>query len=92
MAASTGIALSATAISFANEWYQTNQLPWRVAVGGLLLAAFLGGAEKIPDVKPVAVGLASIMLVTVLVTPIAGEKSPLGTLSGIVNKPAARKA
>jgi hypothetical protein len=96
MAASTGIVLAATGIVVANEWYSTDIIAWRPAIAGVVLSAFLGGAEKIPNAKPIAVGLASVMLVTVLVTPFHGS-SPLGTVSGIFNtppgkRPAARKA
>jgi hypothetical protein len=88
MAASTGIVLSAAGIAFVNDWYQTNDIPWRIGVAGLLLAAFMGGVEKIPDAQPFAVGLSAIALVTVLVTPISGRNSPLQSLSNVVNTPA----
>jgi len=90
MAASTGIVLAATGIVVANEWYSADTIAWRPAIAGIVLSAFLGGAEKIPDAKPIAVGLASIMLVTVLVTPFHGS-SPLGTISGIFNTPAGKQ-
>lgn len=91
MAASTGLVLTATGIVVANEWYSANELAWRPAVAGIVLSAFLGGVERIPDAKPLAVGLAGIMLVTVLVTPFKGE-SPVGTVSNIFNAPSAKPA
>lgn len=85
MAASTGIVLTATGIVVANEWIVADDINWRAATAGLVLSLFLGGAEKVS--QPLAVGLASIMLVTVLVTPVAKAKqSPLVTVSQIFGK------
>lgn len=81
MAASTGIVLAATGIAAANDWYQTNQIPFKIGVAGLALALAMAGVEKISS--PVATGLASIMLVTVLITPISSKDSPLGTAAKI---------
>ena len=82
MAASTGIVLTAASIAFANEWYQSGTIPWRVAVGGALLTALEAGIEKISE--PLALGLGTIMLITVLVTPFHG-KSPLQEVSNVIN-------
>lgn len=82
MGASTGIVLTATAISAGNDWYQTHQVPWSIGVAGLLLSGFMFGVEKVSE--PLAVGLSSIFLVTVLVTPIKGKNSPVGELAGLV--------
>jgi len=80
MAASTGIVLGATGIVVANEWIQTDKLNWKAGAAGLVLTLFMAGAEKIS--QPLAVGLSSIMLVTVLITPVAEAKdSPLITVS-----------
>lgn len=77
MAKSTGIVLTATAISFTNEWVHTNTPNLRIGVAGLGVALLFDGLEKINE--PAAVGLATIMLITVLLTPING-KSPADTV------------
>jgi len=83
MAASTGIVLAGTAISAGNDWYQTHDFPWGIAVAGLLLTGFMFGVEKISE--PLAVGLSSIFLVTVIVTPIGKAKqSPISELAALV--------
>jgi len=88
MGASTGIVLAGTAIAGGNEWYQAGQFPWRIGIAGLLLSGFMFGVEKISE--PLAVGLSSIFVVTVLVTPFHGN-SPVQELANIVNKPKGKK-
>jgi hypothetical protein len=83
MGASTGIVLTGTAISAGNDWYQTHQFPWGIGVAGLLLSGFMYGVEKLSE--PLAVGLSSIFLITVLVTPIKGKNSPAKELAGLVS-------
>lgn len=83
MGASTGIVLAGTAISAGNDWYQTHTFPWGISVGGLLLSGFMFGVEKISE--PLAVGLSTIFLVTVIVTPIKGKNSPAAQLAALVN-------
>jgi len=74
MAKSTGIMLMVGTISFGNEWLQTGTPNFRIPVATLLSALVLDGIEKV-SVKA-AVGLASIAMITVLITPLNG-KSPL---------------
>lgn len=78
MARSTGIVLAATAISFGNEWIDSNTPNLKIPVAGLGVALILDGIERLSE--PAAVGLAYIMLITVLVTPIGG-KSPVENLA-----------
>lgn len=86
MGASTGLVLAATGISFANEWVVAGTPNFRVGVAGLATALIFDGIERVS--VDAAVGLASIVLVTVLVTRFKG-KSPLETLAGLaVAKPA----
>lgn len=80
MAQSTGIVLAATGISFANEWLDSGTPNFRVIAAGLLLALLFDGIEKISPEG--AVGLATIALITVVVTPFGG-KSPAQTLAGL---------
>lgn len=79
MAKSTGIVLTATGISLANEWYQSkdNMPNFRIAIAGLGVALLFDGIEKLN--QQAAVGLSVIMLITVLVTPING-KAPAQTV------------
>lgn len=80
MAQSIGIVLTATGISFANEWVDTGTPNFRIVVAGLAASLLFDGLEKISPQG--AVGLATIMLITVLVTPFNG-KSPAQTLAGL---------
>lgn len=80
MAATTGIILAGTVIGAGNEWYQTGAFPWRIGAAGLLLTAFMAGAEKIN--QPISVGLSLAFLATVLVTPFHGN-SPLQEVSNV---------
>lgn len=81
MGDSTGIVLTATAISFGNEWIQTNSINWRIPVAGLGTALFLDAVEHVEP--KIAVGLAVIMLITVIGTPFNG-KSPAQTAAGLL--------
>jgi hypothetical protein len=74
MAKSTGIMLMVGTVSFGNEWLQTGTPNFRIPVATLLSALVLDGIEHV-SVKA-AVGLASIAMITVLITPLNG-KSPL---------------
>ena len=78
MASAPGIALAATAVSFSNEWYDTHDPNFRILMAGGLFALFMAGLQ---DVAPQpAKGLATIMFITILFTPINGS-SPIGTLA-----------
>jgi glucokinase len=77
MAKSTGIVLTATAISFGNDWVQTKSPNWRIPVAGLVVALIFDGVEKLNETA--GVGLSIMMLITVLVTPMHG-KSPAQTV------------
>ncbi len=83
MAKSTGIVLAAGGISFANEWYNDNTPNFRIVVATLGVALLFDGIERINE--GAAVGLASIMLITVLITPIH-KKTPVDTVNDILKK------
>lgn len=89
MGASTGVVLTATAISFTNEWWHSNKPNFKIIMAGLGVALFFDGIEKVSP--KAATGLASIMLVTVLLTPIDG-KAPFQTLNDIVGSPVKKTA
>jgi hypothetical protein len=82
MSKAVGIVLSATGISFANEWLTTDDVNYRVLVAGGASALFLNGVERLN--ATVGQGLAVIMLITVLITPFAG-KAPVETLGDMVS-------
>lgn len=84
MAQSTGIILTAGGISFANEWLQTKTPNWRIPVATGVAAMFLMGIEKI--YPRAAMGLGTIVLITVFMTPLHG-KSPMQTLVDVLPKP-----
>lgn len=73
--------MTATAISFGNEWLQTNEVNWRIPVAGLGTALLLDALER-ADQK-IATGLAVIMLITVISTPFNG-KSPAQVTAGLL--------
>lgn len=83
MSKSIPIVLTATTISFGNEWIQTEQVNFRVLVAGLAASLFLDGVEHISE--PIGTGLATLMLVSVLLTPFNGN-SPVGTLANYTQK------
>lgn len=90
MGASTNIVLAATAVSFGNEWYQTSTPNWRIPVAGLGVSIVLDGIEKFS--RQGAIGLATIMMITILITPFNG-KSPAQTLADSpISKPSTGKA
>lgn len=84
MAKSTGIVLTATMISFGNEWVQTNKPNFRVLVAGGAVAVLFAGIESINE--KAAVGLSVIMMITVLFTPF-NKQSPAQTLGVIASGP-----
>jgi len=83
MAKSTGIVLTATAISFTNDWVTTNKPNFRIGMAGLAVALIFDGIEKLNE--KAAVGLSVMMLITVLLTPMHG-KSPAETLLSLTGK------
>ena len=82
MGQSTGIVLTATAISFGNEWLQTGEINWRIPVAGVATALLFDALETVEP--KIATGLAIIMLITAVATPFNG-KSPAQTAAGLVN-------
>lgn len=65
MAASTGLILSAGVITFGNEWIQTKKPNWRIPMATLGSAAVFAGLERLDE--RAAVGLAAIVMITVLI-------------------------
>jgi hypothetical protein len=84
MAQATGLMLFAGSVSFGNEWLQTGTPNFRIPVATLASTLFLNGVEKL--YPKAAVGLATIIVITVMVTPLHG-KSPLQTAVDVLPKP-----
>ncbi len=85
MAASTGIILTAGSISFGNDWIQLGKPNWRIAMATLGTALIFAGLERLDE--QAAVGLAAIVMITVLiggVTP--GVKSPAQEVLTLIGK------
>lgn len=66
MAQSTGLIVTAGAITFTNEWLH-KQVNWKVPIATAGAALIFAGMEKIPGAQPFAVGIAVIALIGVLV-------------------------
>jgi hypothetical protein len=80
--ASTGttIVLVAGGITFANEWYQTKDINWRVPIATALIAAGVEGISKLDD--KAATGLAVMILIGAALTEFNG-KSAAATLTDL---------
>jgi hypothetical protein len=85
----TGIVLLAGTITFANEWYQTGKVNWKVPIATLLAGAAVSGFSKI-DPKA-GTGL-SIMVLIAAVTMKFGGKSVIDTLAEIFSKQSSSSA
>src|ERR1035441_592025 len=83
MAASTGIILTAGVITFGNEWLQKGTVNFRVAAATLGSPLVFAGLEKLD--QQAAVGLASIVMITVLIGGVsAGYKSPAAEVLSLI--------
>ena len=69
----TGIILTAGTITFANEWYQTGKVNWRVPVATVLAAAVFDGLAHIDE--KAAVGLSIVVLMGAMVTKFGGKSA-----------------
>jgi|SRR5215471_665799 len=73
----TVIVLTAGTATFANEWYQTHKVNWRVPIATLLAGAVIDGLNKVDD--KAAIGLSIMVLIAALATKFGG-KSVIDTL------------
>lgn len=85
MAESTGIILTAGAITFVNEWIQGGTPNFRVAIATLGAALVFSGLEKLDT--EAAVGLAVIVMITVLVGGVGPGKSPAQEVLSLIGTP-----
>lgn len=82
----TEIILLAGTMTFANEWYQTKKVNFRVPVATLLAAAAIDGLSHIDN--RAGVGLSIMVLIGASVTKFGG-KSVIDTLADIFGKSSA---
>ena len=76
MARSTTPVLIGTAITFGNQWVLENQGPnVKILVAGGIAALLLAGAEEIPGVAPIAVGIAWTAVIAAFIAPVGGKPS-----------------
>ena len=66
----TGIVLTAGTMTFANEWYQTGKVNWRVPVATLLLAAGFDALAHVDN--KAAVGLSIMVFIGAATTKFGG--------------------
>jgi hypothetical protein len=74
--------LTATGVSFANHWYNTNQVDLKILVAGAVAAAVGAGISQIPGLEPVMTGIGWLAFVAVIISPLQNP-SPLQNLSKI---------
>jgi hypothetical protein len=84
MAKSTGIVLTGVAIGMGNEFVQGYGLNFRMGIAGLGAALFIAGVEKVNE--PAGVGLATIVFITMMLTPFKG-KAPAQTIEALIKAP-----
>ena len=83
MEPATAIILFAGTMTFANEWYQTKKVNWRVPVATLLVAAGFDGLSHLD--RGISVMLATMVLIGAAVTEFNG-KSAADTIAGLFGK------
>jgi cation transport ATPase len=86
METATVIILTAGTMTFANEWYQTKEVNWKVPIATLLLAAAFDGLSHIDS--EVSTMLAVMVLIGAALTEFNG-KSAVSTISSIFSTKAA---
>jgi hypothetical protein len=69
----TVLIVSAGTITFANEWYQTKKLNWKIPVATALAAVIFDGIAHIDS--GVATGLAAISFLTAMTTEFNGQSA-----------------
>lgn len=80
MEPATAIILAAGTMTFANEWYQTKQVNWRIPVATLIIGAAFDGLAHLDS------GIATMLAVMVLIgagTTDFNGKSVASTLAGV---------
>jgi hypothetical protein len=89
MELATGVVLAAGTMTFANEWWQTKQVNWRVPVATLLLGAAFDFFSKLDS------GISNMLAAMVFIgagTTTFNGKSAFDTLAGVFPARAAHPA
>jgi hypothetical protein len=81
MSSAPGIVFLAGSLTFANEWYQTDQVNWKVPIATFGAAWLMAGIAEISD--KTATGLAIMALIVACSTPFGG-KSVLQEMASVV--------
>lgn len=95
MLKSTGLVLAASGIVVANDvlfapaitgkgQIDLNNINWRIVPATAILALMLGGLEKVSE--PLGVGLAGLVLLSVLVVPVGNAPTPLVNAGNLFKK------
>jgi hypothetical protein len=82
MSKSLSITLIAAGISFGNNWMVSGKANFRILAAGAALGLIFDGVEQFSD--QAAIGLSTLALITVLLTPVNGH-APAQTLETLVN-------
>lgn len=90
MATSTAtvIILTAGTITFANDWYQTKQVNWKIPLATILAGVVFDGLAHVND--HAASGLAVIVMIGALTTKFGGKSVADTVAETFSNKPAGR--
>jgi hypothetical protein len=75
-----GPMLLTTGISFGNQWLGNDNLDLRILVGGLIATGGLALIAQIPDMQPLATGIAWIAFITLMFTNLDGKPSPVDNI------------
>lgn len=78
MSDSTGVVLAATGISFVNKWVSTDQVDLAIPLAGGLVALLFDGIERLNHTA--GVGLAWLMMISVILTPPKHGTAPADTV------------
>lgn len=66
-----GVVLLSGSMVFGNEWYQTNQINWRIPIATAFLGAIFEGLSKLDD--KAALGLSFIVFIGAATSPFNGK-------------------
>jgi hypothetical protein len=85
MSTAPGIVFIAGTLTFANEWYQTDKINWRVPIATFGAAWLMAGVAEVSG--NTATGLAVMALIVACTTPFGG-KSVVQEIASVVGTPA----
>jgi hypothetical protein len=72
--------LLTTGISFGNQWLGNDHLDLKILVGGMLATGGLALLAKIPNMEPIATGVAWIAFITLMFTRLNRKPSPVDNI------------